>query len=131
MIIFFFFFFSSRRRHTRFKCDWSSDVCSSDLDHVFIRFGNDAAFGIVYGTTANPNNIYAVAIKARYLGVAQVVDSQGRTILDNRAIKVYTLYAIKLDSIVVFRDLNGNNVANYARGYNSTTNSFSNYFGRG
>src|SRR5207237_6128944 len=22
---------SSRRRHTRFKCDWSSDVCSSDL----------------------------------------------------------------------------------------------------
>src|SRR5882762_11349248 len=27
----FLFFFSSRRRHTRFKCDWSSDVCSSDL----------------------------------------------------------------------------------------------------
>src|SRR6266700_1927415 len=28
----FFFFFSSRRRHTRFSRDWSSDVCSSDLD---------------------------------------------------------------------------------------------------
>src|SRR5437588_8318151 len=28
---FFFFFFSSRRRHTRSLCDWSSDVCSSDL----------------------------------------------------------------------------------------------------
>src|SRR2546430_3408875 len=28
-----FFFVSSRRRHTRFDCDWSSDVCSSDLDH--------------------------------------------------------------------------------------------------
>src|SRR5256886_9184893 len=27
------FFFSSRRRHTRFDCDWSSDVCSSDLRH--------------------------------------------------------------------------------------------------
>src|SRR2546430_12673936 len=26
-----FFFFSSRRRHTRFDCDWSSDMCSSDL----------------------------------------------------------------------------------------------------
>src|SRR2546430_12703161 len=26
------FLFSSRRRHTRFDCDWSSDVCSSDLD---------------------------------------------------------------------------------------------------
>src|SRR5689334_25103479 len=25
------FFFSSRRRHTRWICDWSSDVCSSDL----------------------------------------------------------------------------------------------------
>src|SRR6266480_2407172 len=29
--LFFFFFFSSRRRHTRLTCDWSSDVCSSDL----------------------------------------------------------------------------------------------------
>src|SRR5438270_3709330 len=28
------FFFSSRRRHTRFDCDWSSDVCSSDLAGV-------------------------------------------------------------------------------------------------
>src|SRR6267143_3985805 len=26
-----FFFFSSRRRLTRWNCDWSSDVCSSDL----------------------------------------------------------------------------------------------------
>src|SRR5690606_40083139 len=30
----FFFFFSSRRRHTRFSRDWSSDVCSSDLNLV-------------------------------------------------------------------------------------------------
>src|SRR6266481_6628491 len=28
------FFFSSRRRHTRWNCDWSSDVCSSDLPIV-------------------------------------------------------------------------------------------------
>src|SRR5256886_4523512 len=33
-----FVFFSSRRRHTRFDCDWSSDVCSSDL-----RSGSRAA----------------------------------------------------------------------------------------
>src|SRR5690242_3501398 len=32
------FFFSSRRRHTRLTCDWSSDVCSSDL-------GSDACRG--------------------------------------------------------------------------------------
>src|SRR6266480_6802127 len=31
MSSFIFFFFSSRRRHTRLTCDWSSDVCSSDL----------------------------------------------------------------------------------------------------
>src|SRR5256886_4927651 len=31
------FFFSSRRRHTRFDCDWSSDVCSSDLPNVPIE----------------------------------------------------------------------------------------------
>src|SRR5437763_11061915 len=29
--VIFFFFFSSRRRHTRYIGDWSSDVCSSDL----------------------------------------------------------------------------------------------------
>src|SRR5688572_31123308 len=33
------FFFSSRRRHTRFGCDWSSDVCSSDLDLEVSAFG--------------------------------------------------------------------------------------------
>src|SRR5215467_16396124 len=31
-MIIFFFFFSSRRRHTRLQGDWSSDVCSSDLE---------------------------------------------------------------------------------------------------
>src|SRR5438309_8102167 len=30
------FFFSSRRRHTRWNCDWSSDVCSSDLSTAAI-----------------------------------------------------------------------------------------------
>src|SRR2546427_7551660 len=30
------FFFSSRRRHTRFDCDWSSDVCSSDLGGRYV-----------------------------------------------------------------------------------------------
>src|SRR2546430_16505200 len=32
------FFFSSRRRHTRFDCDWSSDVCSSDLFQIISIF---------------------------------------------------------------------------------------------
>src|SRR5882762_11568606 len=52
------FFFSSRRRHTRFKCDWSSDVCSSDLRFVpgLVRSGmreliraGDVAAGVDVG----------------------------------------------------------------------------------
>src|SRR5256885_3245131 len=31
------FFFSSRRRHTRLQGDWSSDVCSSDLDGSSVK----------------------------------------------------------------------------------------------
>src|SRR5215213_729649 len=37
-----FFFFSSRRRHTRLVSDWSSDVCSSDLDEGANTLGNTA-----------------------------------------------------------------------------------------
>src|SRR5215204_6681741 len=38
-----FFFFSSRRRHTRSLCDWSSDVCSSDLDQRHLDAGTLAS----------------------------------------------------------------------------------------
>src|SRR5438034_8705620 len=49
-IYFFFFFFSSRRRHTRSLCDWSSDVCSSDLrealqDHLVVATPRDEPKG--------------------------------------------------------------------------------------
>src|SRR3712207_7793847 len=36
-----FFFFSSRRRHTRYWRDWSSDVCSSDLEEERLEAGDD------------------------------------------------------------------------------------------
>src|SRR5215204_2674048 len=46
------FFFSSRRRHTRSLCDWSSDVCSSDLigeggkvNEILITHGGPATKG--------------------------------------------------------------------------------------
>src|SRR2546430_9021269 len=42
----YFFFFSSRRRHTRFDCDWSSDVCSSDLSQAGCSEGAQRALGI-------------------------------------------------------------------------------------
>src|SRR5438270_13516993 len=44
------FFFSSRRRHTRFDCDWSSDVCSSDLT----TFTPDTIKGVTFPTGLMP-----------------------------------------------------------------------------
>src|SRR5215204_1208532 len=43
------FFFSSRRRHTRSLCDWSSDVCSSDLTNEAMA---DLIFSDVPGRVA-------------------------------------------------------------------------------
>src|SRR5437588_6700560 len=55
MIGFLFFFFSSRRRHTRSLCDWSSDVCSSDLSDdeglvtlMTLHNAKGLEFGIVF-----------------------------------------------------------------------------------
>src|SRR2546430_9480605 len=45
-VSYFLFFFSSRRRHTRFDCDWSSDVCSSDLRHSHAAWQVDAGANI-------------------------------------------------------------------------------------
>src|SRR5689334_23466479 len=47
-----FFFFSSRRRHTRWNCDWSSDVCSSDLKD---KPTDVLAFAQQEGPTAAPD----------------------------------------------------------------------------
>src|SRR6266705_4447113 len=52
-MILLFFFFSSRRRHTRSYGDWSSDVCSSDLE-----VGRDGDLVVV-----DPRNIEAVTAK--------------------------------------------------------------------
>src|SRR5699024_12438258 len=44
---YFLFFFSSRRRHTRSKRDWSSDVCSSDLELLVVaEHGLDDVGGV-------------------------------------------------------------------------------------
>src|SRR2546430_3497516 len=51
------FFFSSGRRHTRFDCDWSSDVCSSDLVSVLDSSGSFASI----------ENGYALPLDARYM----------------------------------------------------------------
>src|SRR2546426_6785657 len=50
LVMHLFFFFSSRRRHTRLQGDWSSDVCSSDLDPVV--HGEVADHGVLPGRLA-------------------------------------------------------------------------------
>src|SRR5207249_9656545 len=47
-----FFFFSSRRRHTRSKRDWSSDVCSSDLNMSTIDRVRQTYYGILQTQSA-------------------------------------------------------------------------------
>src|SRR5260221_5630018 len=61
------FFFSSRRRHTRSLCDWSSDVCSSDLSAVSGTSGEvgDARF---LGTA--PISVSEISIKSTEVNVA-------------------------------------------------------------
>src|SRR2546430_5089744 len=64
LFILIFFFFSSRRRHTRFDCDWSSDVCSSDLytNSKLIYVGTE--FGKAYRLTNSGGTWTATAIHA-------------------------------------------------------------------
>src|SRR5256886_2201820 len=56
----FFFFFSSRRRHTIFDCDWSSDVCSSDL----------IGLGIAKALLGAGMNVVIADIRADHLAAA-------------------------------------------------------------
>src|SRR5437870_9783442 len=67
-----FFFFSSRRRHTRWPRDWSSDVCSSDLDAGLTFIGPTAE---VIALMGNKTSARAAAAKA---GVAVVPGSDRR-----------------------------------------------------
>src|SRR5689334_23692338 len=50
------FYFSSRRRHTRWNCDWSSDVCSSDLLNPYDARGASVciAKGEIWPTRRSP-----------------------------------------------------------------------------
>src|SRR6476646_3558889 len=57
------FFFSSRRRHTRSLCDWSSDVCSSDLG----RLDTELPVGSLGGTLrVELNHIDAAVLPAGF-----------------------------------------------------------------
>src|SRR5689334_12483645 len=63
--MFFFFFFSSRRRHTRWNCDWSSDVCSSDLENI------DGADVVVVSSAIKRDNPELIAARTKRLPVVR------------------------------------------------------------
>jgi hypothetical protein len=96
-------------------------------DYRFIQFGNDSAFGVVWGNATHANNIYVVAIKARYLGVGQAYWANGSLLEANQPIKVYTIYAAQLQNLTEYRDNTNDGIANYTRTYNATTGTWSNY----
>src|SRR2546430_7779152 len=84
------FFFSSRRRHTRFDCDWSSDVCSSDL---LPGLGGAELDGLLFA-----NSLHFVADPATALGALVVrVRTGGRIVIveyDRRATSRWVPYPI-------------------------------------
>src|SRR5256886_962649 len=69
------FFFSSRRRHTRFDCDWSSDVCSSDL---ITNAQASGIPGIPAATFANASRIFQIG-GLQQLGPPESASSQFTT----------------------------------------------------
>lgn len=82
-------------------------------DHVFVRFGRDAAFGVMWGLANNTNYVTLIAIKARYLGQVHVVENG--TEVREFPLRVYTVYAVRLEDIFEFSDVDGDGVVNYTR----------------
>src|SRR5207253_7467233 len=66
-------FFSSRRRHTRWPRDWSSDVCSSDLDDGF-QVSSDAVSTIRWNSVKFP---VLVAKGPDYLSLSTIAKNHG------------------------------------------------------
>src|SRR2546426_8783030 len=87
------FFFSSRRRHTRLQGDWSSDVCSSDLNKFVEFFGEGTASLTVQdrATIANMAPDYGATMGFFPVDDATIVyfEGTGRTKEETEALKSY------------------------------------------
>src|SRR5690606_40160581 len=75
------FFFSGRRRHTIFSRDWSSDVCSSDLESLVVASG----------TGSGKTECFLVPILN---SLARALDDQKEPIVGVRALMLYPLNAL-------------------------------------
>src|SRR5437763_16007449 len=72
------FFFSSRRRHTRYIGDWSSDVCSSDLN------GKLRLMQEYFATVPDPERGWALAALTGELSFAEAKPAQVRDLATAR-----------------------------------------------
>src|SRR6266567_6650138 len=91
-LIYFFFFFSSRRRHTRFDCDWSSDVCSSDLTGLTNLAASQQQASTAFGRfeAGRPNEIWtgdalhAIRVGGRKTYLFAFIDDHSRAVMAAR-----------------------------------------------
>src|SRR2546430_13206433 len=80
------FFFSSRRRHTRFDCDWSSDVCSSDLLNQTLYNGEVGTYHNNTGVFTVTDNGLAVVANAASTNATSAITIAGSGIALNNAL---------------------------------------------
>src|SRR5690348_17623469 len=91
----FFFFFSSRRRHTRWTGDWSSDVCSSDLDEDLKQEDELALRGQV-GLAGLEDQLGDVAHRAVHGHVLELVVDRKSTRLNSSHPSIsYAVFCLK------------------------------------
>src|SRR5882762_3565148 len=86
-----FLFFSSRRRHTRFKWDWSSDVCSSDLEGLrgaFARFGEVMSAAVMTDRETGRSRGFGLVEMATTEEAEKAISSLNGTSLDGRMFRV-------------------------------------------
>src|SRR5438477_12064656 len=104
------FFFSSRRRHTRLTCDWSSDVCSSDLSWPrSFRLSLSRASGstsnahrvllpIQIGRASCRERVYIRVVcgaESKKIGSRHI--GHGRGMVDRALANIYSLHASEWD----------------------------------
>jgi len=75
-------------------------------DWVVVHAGS-TNFGVVYGTTQDPNKLYIFADYQRYIAGVDYYDAQGNFI-KTQGVPVWTVYAQSLDRFVEFKDTDGN-----------------------
>src|SRR5688572_27335389 len=115
------FFFSSRRRHTRFDCDWSSDVCSSDLQRDFVGMVERvlSSTGLapmrleleITETVAmqTSDRTLAMVHDLRKMGIAISVDDFGTGQSSLSYLKRFPVDTVKIDRSFVQDIINGEN----------------------